>query len=189
MIARLSSFVFLGEKICRDAEWLNISVNYTIDAFQATRELRLCPSIFRPLIHWILPSTRKLRKHLYTAREIVRKEIEKRAANSQDQSHKQPDAMNWLRETAETFGLGFDHSYGQIGLSLVAIHTTSSLLTNVIYDLAAYPEYIQPLRDEIKDVLTEDGGLKKTSLSKLRLMDSVMKESQRLNPLALGKPK
>lgn len=72
-------------------------------------------------------------------------------------------------------------------MALAAIHTTSNLLTNVIYDLAAYPEYIQPLRDEICAVAAEDGVLKKTSLLKLKLMDSVMKESQRTNPLSLSK--
>jgi hypothetical protein len=56
-----------------------------------------------------------------------------------------------------------------------------------MYDLAAYPEYIQPLRDEICAVAGEDGVLKKTSLLKLKKMDSVMKESQRMHPLSLSK--
>ncbi|MCJ1434735.1 hypothetical protein MMC27_004105 [Xylographa pallens] len=56
---------------------------------------------------------------------------------------------------------------------------------HVIYDLAAHPEYIQALRDEIRQVWDEDGGLKKTSFVKLRRLDSFLKESQRFNPPSL----
>ena len=62
----------------------------------------------------------------------------------------------------------------------------TDLVTQVIYDLAQNPEIIEPLRKEIIDVLTE-GGWKKTSLYNLKLMDSVIKETQRLKPLECGK--
>lgn len=64
-------------------------------------------------------------------------------------------------------------------------------LSQVIYDLAARPEYIKGLREEIKEVLAEDGydidgegftKLKKSSYTKLRKLDSFLKESQRLSP-------
>ena len=61
MVAQLSSRVFLGEEICRDEEWLNVSVNFTIDAFIAARILRLWPSILRPAVHWFLPWSRRMR--------------------------------------------------------------------------------------------------------------------------------
>ena len=66
---------------------------------------------------------------------------------------------------------------------------------HVMFDLACRPEYIQPLRDEIDKVIAEDGQdvgeegfpkLKKTSMTKLRKLDSFLKESQRLSPPALS---
>jgi hypothetical protein len=60
------------------------------------------------------------------------------------------------------------------------------LATQVIYDLAQNPDIIGPLRKEIIEVLTE-GGWKKSSLYNLKLMDSVIKETQRLKPLECGK--
>ncbi|KAJ6188969.1 hypothetical protein N7519_003877 [Penicillium mononematosum] len=191
MVARLSSLIFVGETISHDDEWIDVSVNYAIDAFMAMRDLREWPSILHPVVHWFLPSTQKLRKHLKMARSIISREIDRRALIRAgklpaDDPPRGPDALDWYRETAEARNnLTFDQSCAQVGLALAAIHTTSNLLTNVIYDLAAYPEYIQPLRDEIRAVAAEDGVLKKTSLLKLRLMDSVMKESQRTNPLSL----
>lgn len=109
-----------------------------------------------------------------------------------DQNNDQPrakDTIDWFEQLSESSGRSVNISHGQMALSLAAIHTTSNLLTNVMYDLAAYPEYIQPLRDEIKAVLAEDGELKKSSLLKLKLMDSVMKESQRVRPVSMGKSK
>ncbi|KAI3165529.1 hypothetical protein DTO039G3_6538 [Penicillium roqueforti] len=191
MVARLSSLIFVGETISHDDEWIDVSVNYAIDAFMAMRDLREWPSILHPVVHWFLPSTRKLRTHLGMARSIINREIDRRALIRAgklpaDDPPRGPDALDWFRETAEIRNnLTFDQSCAQVGLALAAIHTTSNLLTNVMYDLAAYPEYIQPLRDEILAVAAEDGVLKKTSLLKLKLMDSVMKESQRTNPLSL----
>lgn len=193
MVARLSSLVFVGESIAHDEEWINVSVNYAIDAFIAMRDLREWPSIIRPVVHWFLPTTQKLRKHLKMARLIISREIDRRSLIRagkipEDEPPRNVDALDWYRETAEARNkLDFDQSCSQVGLALAAIHTTSNLLTNVLYDLAAYPEYIQPLRDEIRAVAAEDGVLHKTSLLKLKLMDSVMKESQRTHPLALSK--
>ncbi|CAI7637535.1 unnamed protein product [Penicillium glandicola] len=191
MVARLSSLIFVGETISHDDEWIDVSVNYAIDAFMAMRDVREWPSILHPVVHWFLPSTQKLRKHLEMARSIISREIDRRALIRAgrlpaDDPPRGPDALDWYRETAEARkNFAFDQSCAQVGLALAAIHTTSNLLTNVMYDLAAYPEYFQPLRDEIRAVAAEDGVLKKTSLLKLKLMDSVMKESQRTHPLSL----
>ncbi|OKP11796.1 Fumitremorgin C monooxygenase [Penicillium subrubescens] len=190
MIARLSTLVFMGESVCRDPAWLDVSVNYTIDAFLAARALRMWPSVLRPLVHWFMPSCQKLRQHFAVARAIVAREIENRTLAKQVQlgsggAPRRADALDWLDELSTAYGSVSDQPREQVGLALAAIHTTSNLLTNVVYDLAAYPEYVEPLREEIKAVLIEDGSLKKTSLLKLKLLDSVIKESQRINPVSI----
>ncbi|KAF7513027.1 hypothetical protein GJ744_011293 [Endocarpon pusillum] len=56
-----------------------------------------------------------------------------------------------------------------------------------LYDMIARPEYLEPLREEIKQVMEEDGGWQKTTISKMRKMDSFVKEAQRMSPAsALG---
>lgn len=192
MVARLSSLVFIGEEVAHNKEWIDVSVNFAIDAFVGARELRLWPSVLHPLVHWFLPSTKRVREDMSIGREIVDREIAKRELVRQGKLKEEitrthPDALDWFLE--EGAGKEFDQTRAQIGLSLAAIHTTSGMLTNLMYDLTAYPEYIQPLRDEIKAVLEEDGGLKKTSLTKMKLLDSVMKESQRVNPTGMGMSK
>lgn len=51
------------------------------------------------------------------------------------------------------------------------------------YNLAAYPHYIPELRDEIRRVLDEHGGVFTTSgLQAMKKLDSFIKETMRLNP-------
>ncbi|KAL1969929.1 hypothetical protein VTN77DRAFT_7439 [Rasamsonia byssochlamydoides] len=72
--------------------------------------------------------------------------------------------------------------YNDLMMSFSAIHTSADLITQTIFDLAEHPEMIEPLRKEIVTVLSEHGW-RKTSLYKLKPMDSVVKETQRLKPV------
>ncbi|KAF2233096.1 cytochrome P450 [Viridothelium virens] len=70
-------------------------------------------------------------------------------------------------------------------LTPAAVHITSMAATQAFFDLCHRPEYIAALREELLQVLHEDEGFKKTTLTKLRKLDSVMRESQRLSPPSL----
>lgn len=74
----------------------------------------------------------------------------------------------------------------ELMVNVAGIHTSSMAITNAILDLCEHPEYITILREEIKDVLQDDGWQKDTH-TKLHKMDSFLKESQRFSPLTLCK--
>ena len=60
-------------------------------------------------------------------------------------------------------------------------------MAQAVFDLVAHPEYISPLRDEVKQVKAFHGNAwTKASIAKLVKMDSFMKESQRFRPPGLG---
>lgn len=60
-------------------------------------------------------------------------------------------------------------------------------MAQVVFDLVAHPEYIDPLRDEVNRVKASDGNAwTKAGIAKLVKMDSFMKESQRFRPPGLG---
>ena len=68
----------------------------------------------------------------------------------------------------------------QLSTGAAAIHTTAQLLTNVLFDLAARPEYIELLREETQKVFQQNKGeWNVESMGQLKKMDSFMKESQR----------
>ncbi len=71
----------------------------------------------------------------------------------------------------------------------------SPTYSQVLLDLAARPEYIAELREEIEAVLAEDGEeldengqpfIRKSSFAKMRKLDSFIRESQRFNGLGFG---
>jgi cytochrome P450 len=91
------------------------------------------------------------------------------------------DAIGWMVEIAG--GKQVDYVAAQLSLTVAAIHATTEALTIALLDLVTYPETIPQLRQEVIQVLG-DGGWTKQSLYKMKLMDSFLKESQRLHPVS-----
>nr|AWM98774.1 steroid 11-alpha-hydroxylase [Aspergillus ochraceus] len=188
LVAQLSSKVFLGDRICRDPNWLRITVDYTVDSFMAAQSLRMWPRLLRPLVARLLPSCRKIQTELQDARNIINpvlaeREAEKAAAAQQGLTPKRyTDAMEWMEQCAK--GRPYDAGAAQLSFSLAAIHTTSDMITQVLYDLCGKDELVEALREEARTVIQADGW-QKTTLYKLKLMDSMLKESQRLKPTSV----
>ncbi|KAI8294098.1 Cytochrome P450 monooxygenase TRI1 [Colletotrichum sp. SAR 10_98] len=151
--------------------------------------LREWPRFMRPIIHWFMPGCQKARSQIVQAAEIIKPIIEKRralkaAAIADGRTPPEfNDAIDWFEAASK--GKHYDPAISQLFFSTVAIHTTTDLLGQVLVDIARNPEIIEPLRNEIMDVLSA-GGWKKTSLYSMKLLDSVVKESQRMKPLQLA---
>jgi cytochrome P450 len=186
VVARLSSRVFVGAELCRDPSWLKISAEYTVYAMQAIREMRSWNPAARLIVHWFLPSCRKLRSMVKEARKIVNGVLEKRRADQAAgvTSLEHNDALKWFEDQAK--GRPYDPTVLQISLVFVSAHTTTDLLTQVLFDLAQHPELIEPLRKEAISILREDGW-KGLSQHSLKLLDSVIKETQRLKPIGISR--
>ncbi|PNS17537.1 Ent-kaurene oxidase [Sphaceloma murrayae] len=187
IVARLSSRVFLGEDLAHNQRWLEIAKDYTIDSFAAAFELRLIPGIIRPFVHWVLPRCRRLRANVRDAEKLIMPEVQKRiervrkAHEAGVKPPKMSDTIGWMYEVSR--GRKVNYVHGQLSLSLAAIHTTAETTTQAILDLCQYPELQEQLRQEAVDVLSKEGWAK-TSLYKLKLMDSFLKESQRTNAMS-----
>lgn len=190
LMARISSRVFLGETLCRDPEWLRITTTYTTIAFQAVEELRLWPAFLRPIVHWFLPKCTQARALVEEARQLVnplleRRRREKLAAVREGRELLYNDAIEWLENTAKEHGVTYDPACAQLSLSVAAIHSTTDFFTQATLDIVHHQELLEPLRSEIISVIGERDW-SKHSLYHLKLMDSVLKESQRLKPIAIG---
>ncbi|KAF8718996.1 hypothetical protein AX14_011577 [Amanita brunnescens Koide BX004] len=64
---------------------------------------------------------------------------------------------------------------------------SSQTVTHSLYNLAAYQDYVQPLREEIESVLQEHGW-SKASVAKMTKLDSFVNETMRLSPIAACTP-
>lgn len=153
---------------------------YCMRAFQRFADFH---PLVLPFVYRFLPESRILVQQQKLARAVIEPEIRaRRAARSEAQRsgkrYDSNDAISWFDDVTQ--GKPYDFPLAQLRLSAAAIHTTSSTLTLIMYDILRYPELIPALRKEVVSVLKEDRGWKKTSLYKMRLLDSVMKESIRI---------
>lgn len=181
----MTTKVFTGDALCRDPDWLSISISFTMEASAAVHALRSWPSFLRPIVCRLLPEMRQIQQSYSRADKIVKAELKAREqakrASEVDSNTKTRfrDALEWFSETA--VGREYNVTDGQLLLSFAALHTTSMTLYAFMFDILSTPEIIPELRKEMIQVLTEDGSLTKQSLYKLKLLDSCLKESQRIS--------
>lgn len=184
----MSTRLFLGPDLCRDQEWTKLTTTYTHAVFRAVHCLRLFPPILRPLANQVLPICRRTRAALYACRAHIGPIVAARQARKEEAlvSGKggelfYDDAIEWCqKEYAEDR----DPADSQISLAMVAIHPTTDQLTETVLQIARHPELFGALREEITLVLGRE-GIKKTALGNLKLLDAVIKESQRLKPVSI----
>ncbi|KAJ4258891.1 hypothetical protein NW762_007978 [Fusarium torreyae] len=185
IVARISSRVFLGPELCRDKDWLRITSEYTVTSFNTAEELHKWPKVLRPIVHWFLPTSRKLREQAREARQMIdstmnaRRKLRMKLAAEGNPPPKYDDTLEWFEQAAK--GNPYDATGLQLSISLAAIHTTTDLVCEVMMRLALNQDIMPALRDEIISVLREEGW-SKVALQKMKLLDSVIKESQRMKP-------
>ena len=186
---QLSAKIFTGDRLCRNPAWLKVTGDYTWDVIRAATVLRKFPAAIRPIANWFLPTSRILQADLRESRRLLnplleerRKEAEERKAKGLEPK-KYVDAVAWMEEAAQ--GRPYDAAAAQIMMSMAANFSSADALTQILFDLCGKPQLIEDLRKEIIAVMQESKW-DKSSMYKLVLMDSVLKESQRLKPSAIG---
>ncbi|KAG6011269.1 hypothetical protein E4U54_008166 [Claviceps lovelessii] len=188
-VTRTTSRVFLGEKLCRNDQWLEMAKGHAAGVFTAAYELRLWPKLLRPLVHWFLPKCRAARTQVQTARQLLMPIIaQRRAEKARLEALGKPvpaynDSIEWFESMSK--GRGYDPVGAQLAMSFSSVYTTTDLICQSIINIAQHPEILQPLRDEICSNLG-DQGWRNDSLYNLKLLDSVLKETQRLKPIETG---
>lgn len=221
LVALLSGRVFVGCPISRNEDWIESSVQYTIDCNKTCKAVLKYPSYLRKILVRFLPEIKRLKLHRQRGSKILEpifeRCLEKHLSEKSgfetfdtEQGHFMSWILNYLEDPSSITQL-IMASYQMIckfmsrlylndiltfiQVAFASIHTTTTVACHALYDLMARPEYIQPLRDEIQQVMAEDGHdvaeegntqMKRGSLSKLKKLDSFIKESQRVNPLGLG---
>ncbi|PQE10414.1 hypothetical protein CJF32_00000961 [Rutstroemia sp. NJR-2017a WRK4] len=194
IVAILSGRVFVGAPLCREEEWIRATTAYTLILSGTVGMLWKRPWWQRPFLAPIY--FRTLNGVQAKAEKMLQPLLEREAGSSgwEKKVGEQTDGqlISWLvshtpRKPDGTIDLQ-ELARNQLIVSLAAIHTTSITISHILYDLAAYPEHVAPLREELEAVIAENksrgggGMLTKVELTKLWKMDSFIKESQRMNP-------
>ncbi|EKM60083.1 uncharacterized protein PHACADRAFT_206285 [Phanerochaete carnosa HHB-10118-sp] len=180
VVARTSARIFVGLPLCRNQEFLDISVNHTTDVVKTGLILGVLPASLKPIVNRLINRVDRTIDRTY---DLLSSTIDERRSMMEQYGDDWPDKPNdllqWLMEAAE----GAEREPRALAARLLmvdfaAIHTSSMSFTHALYHLAAYPEYIKPLREEVEGIIAEDGW-SKDSLQKMRKVDSFLKECQR----------
>ncbi|EUC34585.1 hypothetical protein COCCADRAFT_93127, partial [Bipolaris zeicola 26-R-13] len=186
IISFVSGRVFIGLPMSRDERWLKSTIEFTVDTFLGGKKLSEYPRVFWPILEYVLPELRRVRWHYKNVKNLLQPLLEARLQDMEDPDFKRPkDMLQW----------GIDNSNGNerniwwqtmfhLKISVAAIHSTGISLYHILFDIAALPDTHEILRQEIADVEAKYGcPLPKVGLTKLHKLDSLMKESQRMNQL------
>ena len=130
-----------------------------------------------------------------------------RCGHADSLSSSQNDMLQWVLEEAVPRGhTDFKIAERIMILNFVAIHTSSAVrryssqkllpaltvvllawqsISHALLHLAAEPKYLQPLREEVESIVAAEGWTK-AAMGKMWKIDSFLKESQRVNGVALS---
>lgn len=193
LITCLSTLAFMGEDMCHDKEWIDVTCNFAVEAFMSAKAVSTWPAWLQPLANrYLIPRCRDLRALEVRAQGIIDAQLEKRRALKAEAERTGAelefhDVLEWSQKYLRPGAGSIESVRVQLGISFVAVHTSTDLLSQVMLDLAEHQELLEPLRREIAECLGAGGGINKSSLYNMMLLDSVIKESQRMKPVQVGK--
>ncbi|QDS73163.1 hypothetical protein FKW77_002128 [Venturia effusa] len=188
IVAIVSGDIFLGPEMCRNEEYMKLSVGYTLDAFAGIHKLKQWRKWMRPIGRYFVPELKVANAYRSRSNKFLGPLIKQRRAMIEQGADLPDDLLSWtMRKTSkfpEEIKSDDDIAFMQLRLSLAAIHTTSNTGGILMRDIVTQPGLVQALRAEIEEVLARHNGVFSTkALYEMRLLDSAMKESQRMHML------
>lgn len=175
--------MFGGTTLSRNKEWVQASINFATDGFIGAQALKAYPEILKPIAAKFIPAIQQIKKHYEAAEKAAIPLLNQREKTGEAA----PDLLYWMAQDAKDSEEKDKKFLAGILLkvSFAAIHTSAAAPTQLLYDLCAMPEYIEPLREEIRKNTEEGSLMTRKNYEGLTKLDSIMKESQRHNPLLL----
>ncbi|KAJ3765059.1 cytochrome P450 [Lentinula raphanica] len=185
IVARTSNRYFVGLPLCRDPDYIKLSIEFTVDAFNGASVLQRYPDILKPIVRQLLTNVPSCIKRATGHLELlIRERLEKEEEyGSSDWPGKPNDLISWLLDEAQGERRQ-DIIYNIVSrvllINVAAIHTTAC--TNSLFYLAANPHLVRPLREEVESIVAESGWTK-AAMGRMHKLDSFLKETQRLSGL------
>ncbi|KAB8268032.1 cytochrome P450, partial [Aspergillus minisclerotigenes] len=185
-VAKVSGRIFVGTELSHNKDYLNTAINYTIELGNAVQAVKKMKPWLRPFLAWKLPEVQQLYKREEMAIRFLEPIIQARREASKDPDYQKPDDMlQWFLNRSEDYKVHYIRRIVKMQILVIfaGIHNTTVTATNVLYNLAVSPEYMQPLREEIcKAISDHDGTLTSRALQQMEKLDSFMKETIRFYP-------
>jgi len=182
VVCRASNRIFVGLPLCRNPDFMGLNVQFTVDIVKTAFILRMVPDFLKPIVNSLISVVSKRIEH---GMKHLTPLIHARRQDREKEGHEKPlDLLTWLMDEAKgEEGTDRNLTLRVMTVNFAAIHTSSMTFLHAFYYLAAFPEYMQPLREEVEEVVRSEGWTK-AGLDRMHKIDSFIKESQRLHPLS-----
>ncbi|KAF8887392.1 cytochrome P450 [Infundibulicybe gibba] len=186
IVCRTSNRIFVGLPLCQDPGYIELNTKFTLEVVQTGILLNLTPKVLFPVVtRFVRHVPRSIARATRYLTPIIDDRREQLRAHGKLYPGKPNDFLSWLiDEASEEESSHKNLALRILTVNFAAIHTTSLTFTQVLYDLATRPEYMEPLRQEVDEIVAHSGW-SKDSLDEMHLVDSFIRESQRLNGLGL----
>ncbi|KAF9468817.1 cytochrome P450 [Collybia nuda] len=182
IVCRTSNRLFVGLPLCRDPDYRELNEEYTIDVMKAAHIITVFPDFLKPFAAYLFTNLKaRVNQAISHLQPMIQERLDKeKEYDDSDWPDKPNDLITWLLDEAPPHLKTIrEVTLRVLAVNFAAIHTTSMAFTNVLYDLASRPSYVQALREEVESVVASD-GLNKLALGKMRKVDSFIKESHRI---------
>ncbi|KAG6848243.1 hypothetical protein H0H93_002011, partial [Arthromyces matolae] len=184
IVCQIGGRCFIGLPFCRNEEYCKLTVEFTSNVMAAAGVINLFPRVLKPFVGSLFS---KLSRHQAIMHRLIGPEIERRKKmyeeSGVDYKDKPNDMLTWILESATP---SFERETSMLALrvlnvNFMSIHSTYVFFAHAILNLAAHPEYLDVLREEVSTHLEGQWSLE--DLDKCVQLDSFVKESLRVNGL------
>ncbi|KAJ6627497.1 cytochrome P450 [Mycena sp. CBHHK59/15] len=182
VICRTSNRLFVGLPLCRNRDYLNLNFEFTINVVVAAQLINILPGVLRPILGpWISPLRKFLRRADQHLAVLVSERLNKENELGNNYAGRPNDLISWLLDVAD----GEERTVPALVqrvlvINFGAIHTSANTFTHALFDLAAFPSCVEPMREEVDGIVKEEGW-SKAAVGKMHKLDSFLRESQRYN--------
>ncbi|KAL6803841.1 cytochrome P450 [Trichoderma sp. SZMC 28012] len=178
LITRVNCFIFFGEELSQNTEFTSAALEFPQTVVFTAELLRITPEFMRPMIASIATGRHKAAKTLYRYLvPIVKERLAVRGLQSKEMTP--TDCMQWLIDTSPRKNPWTPaRMVGEImAVWFGSVHQLAMTSTYAIQDLCLHPEYVEPLRIEVRDCFHVNDSPR--DVERLPLLDSFIKESVR----------
>ncbi|KAJ7573480.1 cytochrome P450 [Mycena floridula] len=181
VVSRTINRAFIGLPLCRDPDYKQLNIDFTVAVFTSAIVIGRFPEFLKPVVaRYLTNAPGKLRQGIAHLGPLIQTRLDQEEEHGSDWPGKPNDMISWLLDHAPEGEKTVRHiTLRLLLINIAAIHTTSMSFTNALYKLAAAPDLVQMLRDEVEPILIQEGWTK-SSMSKMRKLDSFLKEILRL---------
>jgi hypothetical protein len=134
IMAKVSGRVFVGPELCRNQEYLDAGINYTIELLGAQRAIKQINPWLRPFYAPRLPQVQRLRQRERAARDFLAPVVAARREAEKNPDYQKPeDLLQMFMNRGDDFKVKTPAQLGRalLGIIFAAIHTTTLVTTNM----------------------------------------------------------